>query len=132
MIRIRLSAYATVSIYVLTKLYANTFVANLVSRAFFDPSRRDRGRSTDDTDDTGTGADQGHTTTIALSTYVSNVPGWVAAGPAEESSSGIRTGAEVNVADKLDRKERMLLEDERVRCPCFCRVLWEGSPVTEG
>ena len=108
-----------VSIYVLTKVYANTFVANLVSRAFFDPSHRDRGRSTDDTEDTETGVDHGHTTTIALSTYVSNVQVWAPAGPAEGSRPVTRTATAVSVADELDRKELMLLEDERVSRSCL-------------
>lgn len=98
------------SIYVLTKLYANTFVANLVSRAFFDPSRRDRVRSTEDTEDTEPGIDHRRTTAIELSTYISNVPGWTAA----EAVSSLGSSTDTANRDGLDREKRVLVEDEQV------------------
>ncbi|KAI0726362.1 hypothetical protein C8Q72DRAFT_528804 [Fomitopsis betulina] len=101
--------YYETTIYVLTKLYANTFVANLVSRAFFDPSRRDRVRSTEDTEDTEPGIDHRRTTAIELSTYISNVPGWTAA----EAVSSLGSSTDTANRDGLDREKRVLVEDEQ-------------------
>jgi len=89
--------YYETTIYVLTKLYANTFLANLISRAFFDPARRrGRGRSgtteeTDETDDTESGAGPGRVTTVALSTYVSGVPVWTDGEAVNSAATGTRT-----------------------------------------
>ncbi|TFY52935.1 hypothetical protein EVJ58_g9734 [Rhodofomes roseus] len=87
--------YYETTIYVLTKLYANTFLANLISRAFFDPAhRRDgpAGETTDDTDDTESGSGPGRATTVALSTYVSGVPVWSISQVADSAHTGARTG----------------------------------------
>ncbi|KAH9911987.1 uncharacterized protein B0H18DRAFT_961493 [Fomitopsis serialis] len=109
--------YYETTIYVLTKLYANTFLANLISRAFFDPARRrGRGRSgtteeTDETDDTESGAGPGRVTTIALSTYVSGVPVWTNGEVQNSTVTGLRTPGST-VREETGSEKGTLLDGE--------------------